>query len=127
MFTFLLVAALGAGILFGLLPAFTASRLDVQKGLAATRSVGYGSSGWSGRRLRNGLVIAEIAMAFVLVVGAGVYCRHFCIFKTRLSVLCADNVLTLNMSASINGQSNTSPIRALSRTNWKNAFVRFQG
>ena len=56
-------------ILFGLVPAVQATRLDVQAALAegGTRSVAGGAKGWP-RRL---LVVAEVALGVVLLVGAG--------------------------------------------------------
>jgi predicted permease len=101
-FVFLMIAGVGSGIFFGLLPALAGSRLDVQSGLRATsRSVGYGSSGWSGRRLRDGLVVAEIAMAFVLVVGASVLLQAFLRLQNTPTGLVSENVLTLHMGISL--------------------------
>lgn len=74
-----LVAASGltmlTAVLFGLVPALHASRLDVQAALAegGTRAVAGGARGWP-RRL---LVVAEIAMGVVLLVGAGLLLRTF--------------------------------------------------
>jgi predicted permease len=62
-------------ILFGLVPAVQATRLDVQAALAegGTRSVAGGARGWP-RRL---LVVAEVALGVVLLVGAGLLIRTF--------------------------------------------------
>ena len=62
-------------ILFGLVPAVQATRLDVQAALAegGTRSVAGGAKGWP-RRL---LVVAEVALGVVLLVGAGLLTRTF--------------------------------------------------
>jgi predicted permease len=62
-------------MLFGLVPAIQATRLDVQAALAegGTRSVAGGAKGWP-RRL---LVIAEVALGVVLLVGAGLLIRTF--------------------------------------------------
>ncbi len=62
-------------ILFGLVPAIQATRLDVQAALAegGTRSVAGGAKGWP-RRL---LVVAEVALGVVLLVGAGLLTRTF--------------------------------------------------
>jgi predicted permease len=68
-------------ILFGLVPAIQATRLDVQAALAegGTRSVAGGAKGWP-RRL---LVVAEVALGVVLLVGAGLLIRTFLYLETR--------------------------------------------
>ena len=66
-FTFF--AAVITGILFGVAPALQMSRTDVNEGL---RDEGRGASaGLEESRLRDGLVVAEIGLALVLLVGAG--------------------------------------------------------
>jgi putative ABC transport system permease protein len=63
------------GIIFGLAPAWVASRTDLNDSL---RESGANSAAESGRsRLRNGLVISEIALALVLLTGAGLLVRTF--------------------------------------------------
>ncbi len=61
--------ALLTGLIFGLAPALFASRIDLTESLkmGGLHSVTIGSS----HRLRNTLAIGEIALAFVLVIGAG--------------------------------------------------------
>jgi len=65
-----LVVAVGSGLTFGLVPAFAATRVDVQGSLkeGARGDVGGARSG--GGRLRSALVVAEVALALVLLVGA---------------------------------------------------------
>jgi putative ABC transport system permease protein len=69
--TFAIVIAVGSAILFGLAPALRAARLDVQ---ATLRADGRGS-GTVRDRLRAGLVAAEIALALILLQGAGLLVR----------------------------------------------------
>ena len=66
------VVAVGTGILFGLAPALLAARTDPQRALRAR--TGGGGAG-TGERIRGMLVAAEVALAFVLVVGAGLMLR----------------------------------------------------
>jgi len=62
-------------VLFGLAPAVQASRRDVVDPL---RDSGKGVSGGFRRaRLRNSLVVAEVALSLVLLVGAGLLMRTF--------------------------------------------------
>ena len=74
-FTF--VAALVSAILFGVLPAFRASRPDVVEVL---RQSGRTSSLGSGR-VRNGLVVVEVALTFVLLIGSGLMLRSLVILQ----------------------------------------------
>jgi predicted permease len=66
-------AAIAAGILFGIAPAWQISRLDR---FDALREGGRsGSAGLRRQKLRSGLVIGEVALALVLLVGAGLFLR----------------------------------------------------
>lgn len=69
-----LVSAL-TGLVFGLAPALQAGRLNLTEALRD----GARGSGQSGRRarLRNGLVVAEVALALVLLIGASLFVRSF--------------------------------------------------
>lgn len=71
---FSFVLSLLTGVLFGLVPALRASATALQTTL---RQGGRGLAGSSGQRLRSGLVMAEIALAVILVVGAGLMTRSF--------------------------------------------------
>ncbi len=70
-FTF--AVALLTGVIFGIFPAWQATRVKISSALAAGgRRTAGGSS-----RLRNLLVIAELALALVLLVGAGLLGKAF--------------------------------------------------
>ena len=70
---FTALAAILAGILFGIAPAWQISRLDRFDALKeGGRS---GTAGLARQRLRAGLVIGEVALALVLLVGAGLFLR----------------------------------------------------
>lgn len=71
---FTLAASAIASLAFGVLPAFQASRLDLNETL---RRGGRGGLGAGGARLRNVLVVAEIALAVMLVTGAALLIRSF--------------------------------------------------
>jgi predicted permease len=68
---FTLAISLLAGILFGLAPALKLSRADLH---AQLKEGGRGASG-TRHRLQRALVVAEMAMAFVLLIGAGLLIR----------------------------------------------------
>lgn len=65
--------ALFTGLLFGLAPASVLTRLNLQSEVGVTR--GSTVARQDSHRLRQGLVIAQIALAVMLVVGAGVMIR----------------------------------------------------
>jgi putative ABC transport system permease protein len=89
-FTFLI--ALFTGVLFGLAPAVQTSRFDLNSILSEG---GRGSStGSSGTRLRGVLVASQLAIAFVLLIGAGLLLRSFQRLQQVDPGFRADHVLT---------------------------------
>jgi putative ABC transport system permease protein len=74
--------ALLTGALVGLVPAFAASRPEIQASLKDSSRSTIG--GPAQRRLRAALVVAEVALAVVLTIGAGLLLRSF------ISVLMVD-------------------------------------
>jgi predicted permease len=71
---FLLATTLASGLLAGLLPALQLARVHPAEVL---REAGPRALGGGGRRLHQGLVVAEIALAVVLMAGAGLLIRSF--------------------------------------------------
>ncbi len=71
---FALGVSLATGILFGLAPAWQASRSTIGSVL---KEGGRSSTASSGRWVRNGLLVAEVAMSIVLLVGAALLLRSF--------------------------------------------------
>jgi putative ABC transport system permease protein len=69
---FAAAATLVCGVLFGLAPALRATRVDLQSDL---RDGGRGSRGVVRDRVRASLIVAEFAVALVLLVGAGLFIR----------------------------------------------------
>jgi putative ABC transport system permease protein len=72
---FTLVVTFGSGLIFGLFPAWRSSRVNISTtmkdgGRASTGGIGHS-------RLRDILVVSEIALALVLLVGAGLMLRSF--------------------------------------------------
>ncbi|HEY7058566.1 MAG TPA: FtsX-like permease family protein, partial [Vicinamibacterales bacterium] len=68
-----MTGALIAGVLLGLVPALQATRGDVSNALRE----GPGSSTKRSLRFRHGLIVAEMALALVLLVGAGLLVKSF--------------------------------------------------
>jgi predicted permease len=70
---FAFAVSLVTGVLFGILPALQAARTNVNETLK--EGAGSATAGRRGRRTRGTLVIAEIALALVLLTGAGLLFR----------------------------------------------------
>ena len=83
------------GILFGLLPALRASRPSLYSALAAR---GHGSSDPTRGRTRQLLVVAEVALALTLLVGAGLLLRSFANLRAIDPGFRADHVLTVDLN-----------------------------
>ncbi|HKP01890.1 MAG TPA: ABC transporter permease [Chthoniobacterales bacterium] len=101
-----------AGVFFGIIPAFQAARTDVNAFLNQTRGANAGASS---SRLRRALVVAEVALACVLLVGAGF------MVKSMLAVLSvdpgfrADHLLTMKFSMPASRYANDVQIAAFCR------------
>jgi predicted permease len=92
---FALALSMLTGLIFGLIPALRATSSDLQ---TALREGGRGSSGSRGQRMRAGLVVGEVAVAVILVVGAGLMTRSFLeLLKVDLGFR-PDHVLVVNYS-----------------------------
>jgi len=72
---FVLGLSLLTGVLFGIVPAFRATRSDLAESVKEG-ALGM-STGSSSRVFRGALVVAEVALAFVLLAGAGLLIRSF--------------------------------------------------
>ena len=72
---FTLLAAVASGVLFGLLPAWRVTVRSLREGM---QDSSRGSSGGERQAwIRNALVVSELALACVLLVGAGLLMRSF--------------------------------------------------
>ncbi len=94
---FTLAAAVGTGLVFGILPALQASAGGLGEELKSTGQAVLGT-GSRARRLRDAIAVAEIALSLALLVGAGLLLRSF--DRMRHAEFGADphNVLTLRVN-----------------------------
>ncbi|MCE9673328.1 ABC transporter permease [Myxococcus stipitatus] len=85
------------GVVFGLVPALRVSRVDLD---AAMRQGARGTADGATGRLRGGLVVGQIALALVLLVGAGLFSRSFVSLREVDPGYSPDGVLTGQLSLS---------------------------
>lgn len=89
---FTAAVTLGTGVLFGFFPAWRATRSDLYQSVASARG-----GPRLAQRLRSGLVVAQIAMAMVLLVGAGLLMRSFQELNTAELGFEPEGVLTVGV------------------------------
>ncbi|HZM50453.1 MAG TPA: ABC transporter permease, partial [Vicinamibacteria bacterium] len=92
---FTMVVSLGAGIVFGLLPATQISRVGLDE---VMREAGRSSVGGRGR-LRRALVAAQVAIAVILLVGAGLLVKSLARLQSTPSGFESAGVLTFRTTA----------------------------
>jgi putative ABC transport system permease protein len=84
------------GILFGLIPAFVSAKPELTEAL---KEGGRGSTvGGRRNRIRNALVVTEIALALVLLVGAGLLMKSFVRLQNVNPGFNVDKVVTMEVS-----------------------------
>jgi putative ABC transport system permease protein len=92
---FALAVSIASSLVFGVMPALQASRVDLNQSL---RQGGRGGAIGGGAGLRNVLVVAEIALAVALVVGASLLIRSFIALGHVSLGFSADHLLVLETS-----------------------------
>jgi putative ABC transport system permease protein len=83
------------GILFGLAPAWFASRASLNEAL---RDAAWGAAQGGRRRLRSGFVVVQIALAVVLLIGASLLLRSFVRLQSVDLGYRPDHVLTASIA-----------------------------
>src|SRR5262249_18802681 len=97
----------------GAFPALQASKVDVNETLKAQSTAGSARSRKSGRlRALPGLMIAELALALVFLIGAGLMIKSFVRLMAVPKGFNPDGALTLNLSPSIKSYPLDSPKRS---------------
>jgi putative ABC transport system permease protein len=95
---FTLCMSVLTGILFGLAPAISASRPNLVAALNESSS--RSGVGFRNGKLRSALVVSEMALALILVIGAGLLIRTFMKLEAVDPGYDTRNVLTMSMSIS---------------------------
>ena len=92
---------LATGILFGLAPAFRATRPDVAADIKPSMGLRTGSG--SRADLGGGFVVAQVALSLVLVFGAGLFIRTLRELRNEKLGVDTKNVLVVGLDATQNG------------------------
>jgi len=96
---FTIVVTLFTGLLFGIVPAWQSTKLELSKTLKASVR---NSATSEGRRLRNLLVVSEMALALTLLIAAALMIQSFFKLQRVDPGFRADRLLTMEMSLPAN-------------------------
>ncbi|MGP8173551.1 MAG: ABC transporter permease [Terracidiphilus sp.] len=110
---FTIAVSLSTGILFGLFPALSASRLDLNSSLKDTSN--RSGTGFRQSKARSLLVISEVSLAMVLLIGSALLIRTFIALRAVNPGVDTHNVLTLQMSLTGDRYQKTAGVAQLSR------------
>src|SRR5262249_1240499 len=91
---FTLAVSLLTGTVFGLAPVWQTIRVNVSDAL---KEGGRGAAGAARRRLRSALVVAEVALALLLLAGAGLLIKSFWHLRSVNPGFNPDNLLTMRI------------------------------
>ena len=116
--SFTLAVSLATGVLFGLFPALSVSRTDLNSSLkeGSNRS----GSGFRQGKIRSLLAISEVSLALVLLVGAALLIRTFIALRGVSPGFDFHNVLTMEMSLTGDRFQKTAGVAQL----WRNGRDR---
>jgi putative ABC transport system permease protein len=93
---FTLATAFVTGLLFGLVPALRTTAVDLHEGLKDANRAVAGAAGT--HRLRNGLVVAEVALSLTLLIGAGLMVKSIYRLLHAPAGFDAESVLTMQVT-----------------------------
>ena len=108
-FAFALAISFLSTLMFGLFPAFEASRLGLNEALKNSHT--GGTTPRRSNRIRRTLVAGQIAAALVLLTGAGLVVKSFWRLQAVDSGIKSDHLLTAGLSLSFADYPNGSPKR----------------
>ena len=96
--TFAALLTIFTGVLFGLVPAWQASRFDLQRTLKENRAAAIGD--WRHHYWRNGLLIGEVALSLVVLTGAGLMVNSFLRLQHIKPAIATARLLTVEINLS---------------------------
>ena len=108
-FCFALAISCLSTVMFGLFPAFQASQLELNDALKNSHSLG--TTPRRSNRVRQTLVVAQIALALILLTGAGLVVKSFWRLQAVDPGIKSEHLLTAGLSLSFADYPNGSPKR----------------
>ena len=119
---FTLLISMATGLIFGLAPALSCSQ---QAGDALRQGAGRSTSSRSHQRLRSALVIAQVAVSFILLMGAGLMIRSFVKLQQVDPGFRSDHLLAMRLSYSFTRYNKPEDVQTM----WDNLLpkVKAQG
>src|SRR6185369_1845797 len=112
-FAYMFLISLITGVVFGLAPAIESTKSNLTDALKSSRSRGRVSQS----RLRNLLVIAQVAVSLVLLIGAGLSVRGLQQAQSTELGFNQKNLLVLSMDLTTQGYEETRADRKSTRLN----------
>ena len=94
-FAFIFAITILTGLAFGLVPALQTSRVDLNEGLKGTSR--GSSAGQRQNRVGSVLIVSEIALSFMLLVGAGLLVKSFLRLRDVSPGFNPENVITMRV------------------------------
>jgi len=110
---FTALVSIGTGLLFGLAPAFSSGQNAAE---ALKQGSGRSTASRGRRRLRAGLVMAQVAVSFMLLIGAGLMIRSFAKLQQVNPGFSTDHLLTMRLSPNFSKYTTTRQFIVLCRT-----------
>jgi len=104
---FTMVIGILTGILSGLAPALNGTRPDLARSL---KESGRTSAGSTSHRMKTGLLVAEVALSFVLLAGAGLLIRSFNRLASLNTGVDTTNVLALDLPMPLTEFTNSTAL-----------------
>jgi putative ABC transport system permease protein len=110
-FLFTLAVSVAAGLIFGLAPSLAASKTDL---VSALKDSSRDASSGAGRnRLRQSLVVAEVALALVVLIGAGLLVGSFARLIAVKPGFDPNNLMTMGIALTGERYGTVTPMVAL--------------
>ncbi|MFL6352247.1 MAG: ADOP family duplicated permease [Bryobacteraceae bacterium] len=117
---FTICVSLVTGLLFGLAPAFSSGRYVTE---ALKQGTGRTTAGPGRQRLRGFLVVAQVAVSFMLLIGAGLMIRSFVKLQDVNPGFNPDRLLTLRLTPNFSRYSTNDQFITL----WHKVLQRING